>query len=134
MNDCSPAMVRIVVDRAFGERLASLPLENPVWIVDSDFNQPFVQLLRSERSEDYLHGITTFSGNPEENPAGDLLNMLGTIDEHHNQHASNPPYSLLEVIGCQPFERVLTALAELGFQILSSTLEGFIASNQPAKD
>lgn len=79
-----------------------------------------------------MHGVTTFQASSDDSAESDLISMLGTIDEHHGQYAADPPYSLLEVIGCLPSEMVRDALAELGFHVISSTSEGFSASNKVA--
>jgi hypothetical protein len=40
-----PYTVYVVVDPNFGERLASLPIGIPVWIVDTPSNKPVAQRL-----------------------------------------------------------------------------------------
>ena len=108
-----------------------LPPNDPVWIVESQFNDPVVQRLWSEaeRPEDYLHGITTFQPSSDGSAESDFLGMIETIHKHHGQYAADPPYSLLEVIGCSSSEPVRAALAELGFRVTSFTSEGFSATN-----
>jgi hypothetical protein len=132
MNVSSPYRVRIVVDSMFGDRLAELPADEPVWIINSPVNTPVAQRLWTERPDhNHLTAITTFraaSGNEED----DLLCILGTVDEHHGQYSADPPYSEIEVIGCCASEQIIAALSELGFVLTSSIPEGFHASRRTA--
>ena len=122
----SPSLVRVIVDPNFGERLASLSSNSPAWIVESPPNTAVAQRLRRERPE---YDVTTFRAGRDGGAESDLLGMLGTIDEHHGEHAAGPTYSFLEVIGCLPSEQVNAALAELSFHVISSWSDGFCATN-----
>jgi len=52
-----PHKVYVVVERAFGEQLASLPPGVPVWIVNTPSNRLVAEQLRRERKqEDHLTG------------------------------------------------------------------------------
>src|SRR3954471_14826773 len=94
-------MVRIVVDREFGERLAEFRDDVPVWIVGSSDNTAVVQRLRAERqTQDHLTGITVF--NDFAGTAADLLrSQLDNVDLHHGVYSANPPCAVLEVIGVE---------------------------------
>ncbi|MBI5685419.1 MAG: hypothetical protein HZC54_10080 [Verrucomicrobia bacterium] len=128
-----PYRVRVVVDPAFGERLATLPANEPVWVIDSPSNTPVAHRLWKERpAANHLSGITTFQPSSESNPEDDLLAELDTIDLHHGYYSADPPYSILEVIGCAPSERVRATLTEFGFSIDSISSDGFIAVCQDA--
>ena len=121
-----PYRVHVVVDPAFGQRLADLPADEPVWVVASPINEPVIRQLWQQRpTKSHLDGITLFQshGSPEDA----LLGNLGTIDLHHGEYSAQPPYSLLEVVGCQPSEEVRSALAELGFSITATSPQGFSA-------
>ncbi len=132
VNVDSPYRVRIVVDPTFGERLASLLANEPVWIIGTPENRVVAERLWTEHPDcSHLTGITTFQ--PGSSGAEDeLLSILGTVDEHHGDYSADPPYSILEVIGCSASDDVVAALDELGFIVTSSTVEGFNASNQVA--
>ena len=125
-----PYLVRIVVDLSFGERLASLPEGEPVWIIESASNTPVAHRLRTERPKDYLDGITTFTPGSGSSAEGELIRILETVDEHHGEYSADPPYSLLDVIGCSPSEHVRSALAELEFAVTEQTSDGFRAARQ----
>jgi hypothetical protein len=45
MSITSPYRVHVVVDPAFGQRLADLPAGEPVWVVASTINEPVVRQL-----------------------------------------------------------------------------------------
>ena len=124
----TPDIVRVVVDRSFGERLAALPPSQPVWIVDSPLNTPVASRLWQERpTETHLSGITTFKPAASGSAEAELLAQLQTIDLHHGEYSADPPYSALEVFGCAPSGSVSAALREIGFAVHSTTRDGFIA-------
>jgi len=61
-NVFSPYKVSVVVDREFGEQLATLAPGVPVWIVDTPTNKAVAKRLWKERPHDNsLTGITTFN-------------------------------------------------------------------------
>src|SRR4051794_31871527 len=98
----SQVLVRVVVDREFGERLEALPRAVPVWIVDSPGNTAAAARIRQEYSDPCEAGITTFRAYPQMSPERLFLAELATIDLHHGEYSQNPPYSAIEVIGCAP--------------------------------
>jgi hypothetical protein len=132
MKVFSPYRVRVIVDPGFGERLTSLPPGEPVWIVESSTNTPVAQRLWSERpNENALTGITTFvshSGTPEDN----FLAVLDAVDEHHGVFSADPPYTLLDVIGCPASEGIIQALAKLSFRVAENAAQSFHASRNVA--
>ncbi|MBE7158417.1 MAG: hypothetical protein INR62_08290 [Rhodospirillales bacterium] len=126
MSITSPYRVHVIVDPASGRRLADLPADEPVWIVAGPINEPIVRQLWQQRlTKSHLDGITMFRshGSPEDA----FLGELGTVDLHHGEYSAQPPYSLLEVVGCPPSEEVRSALTEFGFSIIASSPEGFSA-------
>jgi hypothetical protein len=127
----SPYRVFVIVDPEFGERLMSLPKDEPAWIMKSETNTPaLIRLLRERPSSNHLTGITTFDRNLELTPEEELMDLLWTIDLHHGEHSAKPPYSILQVNGCTPSADIRSALAEFGFGIESPSEDGFIAVRQ----
>ena len=119
------------MDPTFGERLASLPAHEPVWIIDSPANTPVAHRLWRERpAENHLTGITTFKSGGNCSPEEELLAQLGTIDLHHGEYSANPRYTVIEVTGCTPSDRIRGSLAERGFTVDSLSSNGFIAVHQ----
>ena len=64
--------VCIIFRTDFGERLRTLDLSTPIWIVQSADNDPVISDVWRAKAGN----ITKFD-------AQDLLSLLGTIDEHH---------------------------------------------------
>jgi len=120
--------VRVVVDPNFGERLAELPAHEPVWVIDSQANTPVAHRLWKERpAENHLTGITTFKPGSKFRAEEELLGQLDTIDLHHGEYSASPPYTVIEVMGCPPSDRVRAALGEFGFTVDSLSPDGFTA-------
>ena len=127
----TPYRVKIVLDPNFGERLAALPVNEPVWIIDSTANTPIALQawkMRPNRN-DHLTGITTFKPVAAFDPEEELLAQLAPIDLHHGNYSADPAYSLLEVIGCAASDRIRAALAEFGFEVQESSANGFTATH-----
>ena len=123
-----PYKVYIVVEREFGEQLAKLPPDAPIWIVNTHPNRAVAERLWKERNqEDHLTGITTFNDLKTSSAEDLLISELDTIDLHHGSHSANPPYTILEVIGASPSERVKTELSEYGFDEFHVNASGFCA-------
>jgi len=126
-----PYTVYVVVDPNFGERLASLPIGIPVWIVDAPSNKPVAQRLWRERAEvNHLTGITTYNFLQDASPEETLLEELDTIDLHHGPYSADPPFTRIEVFGTPFSETIRLALADYGFNQFSSTTDGFVATRQ----
>ena len=125
----SPYRVRVVVDPHFGQRLTTLPLGEPVWIIDSDENTHVAREAWKQRpnSNDHLTGITTFRSVAGYDAEEELIAQLGPIDLHHGVYSADPPYSILEVVGCTASAKLRDALAGYGFAIEESSPNGFRA-------
>jgi hypothetical protein len=126
-----PYKVYIVVDRSFGERLASLPQGVPIWIVDTPVNTPVARRLWKEREgteNPHLTGITTFHGSGAIAPESILVDELDTIDLHHGSFSADPPYTQLEVFGARLCEETRTELSQYGFDEFEVTPDGFRCS------
>jgi hypothetical protein len=118
----------VVVDPAFGERLAPLPAGEPVWVIDTPINAPVAQRLwRERKNENHLTGITTFKPSADASPDQEVIRMLDTIEEHHGEYSADPPYSILEIIGCPDSERLRSALGEFGFHVEASISGSVVA-------
>lgn len=125
----SPYKVYVIVDRQFGEKLALLPSDNPVWIVDTPINKMVVQRLWGEnQTKEHLVGITTFIDSTAASPEDLFLNELDVVDLHHGQYSADPPYTVLEGIGTPLTEKIKSALSDLGFNEFTFLPAGFSAS------
>lgn len=124
----SPYRVSVVVDREFGEQLATLTPSVPVWIVDTPINKAVAQRLWKDRPLDNsLTGIATFDYLESASPEDILVSMLDTIDLHHGSHSADPPYTIIEVFGTRLSDRIRAELSEFGFNEFQSTLTSFRA-------
>ena len=132
MKVFSPYRVRVIVDPGYGERLTSLPPGEPVWIVESPINTPVAQRLWSERpNETAVTGITTFVSHPG-TPEDNFLAVLDEVDEHHGVFSADPPYTLLDVIGCPASDSIIEALTKLSFRVTENVAHSFHASRNIA--
>jgi hypothetical protein len=124
-----PYKVYAVVDREFGEQLAALESGVPVWIVKTPLNLLVAERLWNKGNPSHhLTGITVFNDCASMSPEQLFLGELGTIDLHHGDYSSDPPYTILEVLGAQLTEAVKAALIEFGFNELHPGASGFSAS------
>jgi hypothetical protein len=127
-----PYKVIVVVDRAFGKRLDSIPRGVPVWIVDSPANRAEVEKVWREYPEpSHLRGITLFTSVEGLSEERSLLGQLDTVDLHHGEYSADPPYSVLEVVGVMLTDAIQTALEQLGFTEIHPTESGFRAVQSP---
>src|SRR2546429_8130973 len=103
-----PYKVYVVVEREFGEQLATLAPGVPVWIVNTPLNRAVAQRLWKERNQKgHIWNLSSVE---------DLLvSELDTIDLHHGPHSSNPPCTILEVLGVPLSDRIKAELAQYGF-------------------
>lgn len=87
---------------------------------------------RTARDDDHLTGVSTMLSayNFGETREDQFLdNWLGTIDEHHNAHSTDLPYTVLDVVGVPLSQRIRDVLmGELGFEDCNPTETGFIAT------
>lgn len=126
-----PYEVFAVVDRQFGEKIAALPPGSPVWIVGTRINRTVVERLWKERpQESHLTSITVFNDSEGSSTEDLFVSHLDTIDLHHGIHSSDPPYTILEVLGTALTKRIETNLAAFGFNEFTSIREGFRAVRQ----
>lgn len=124
----APYKVYVVVDPSFGERLATLPEDTPVWIVDTPTNSAVAHRLWKVRTPNHLTGITTFQVDLSSSPDANLIAKLDMIDLHHGPFSADPPYSQLEVFGTRLSNEIRTELSRYGFIEFEVTPEGFRCS------
>ena len=104
--------VAIVFDRQFGDRLATLVMRTPVWIVESNANRAAISEA-SNRATEWPHiSVTVFR------PPGDLKHLLSQIGQPKR----------VDVIGLPLSDDAKEALTDAGFTKIAETSEGFRAS------
>jgi hypothetical protein len=123
-----PCRVFVVVDRHYGQRLTELARSGPVWIMDTPANRTVAQQIwTADPNRSHLEGVTTFKS-PEGSSSEDILiNELDTIDLHHGTYSTNPPYTVLDVIGTAITARLRAELAQFDFDEFQETAQGFRA-------
>lgn len=127
----TPYRVFVIVDRDFGERLAALPSEVPVWIVDTSKNKQVAHRLWKERpAESHLTGITTFNDIKGSSAEELFLGIIDTVDLHHGSYSASPPYTIVAVLGVNLTDRIKTELSVYGFSEFQPNSEGFSAIRQ----
>lgn len=111
MNDT----VALVLDPEFGDRIRRIrETARAVWAVSSAVNRRFEALatmlvVRGATAEEWF------------------LNHLDTVDQHHNAYSEEPPYSVLDVYGCQLTSEVERHLPLFDFKKFESRPYGFRA-------
>lgn len=104
--------VAIVFDADFGDRLATLAMRMPVWIVESNANRPAVSDAMNRATEWPHISVTVFR------PTDDLKHLLSQIG--HPQR--------VDVIGLRLTDDVHDAMRAAGFANVVVTSDGFRAT------
>jgi len=127
MRNKAQLRVWIIVDKLFGEQLAELPQDDAVWIIASDVNTPFVNLLWQKDLPTYHPNLTVFKAIETDTPEEALLAILFTVDEHHGYASFEIPYRELQVVGCLPSPEIHLFLDDLELKLTKQTAIGFVA-------
>ena len=123
--------VVLVLDPNFGQRLTDLASHSHVWIVDTPANRLIAEKYWQDNPEHKLEtGITTFKVNDNETVEEMSLRILDSIDLHHGQYSSDPPYSRLEIIGLSVTQEIKCTLEELGFEVIEQTAGGILSARR----
>ena len=121
--------VLLVLDRDYDGELASVPANTHVWLIDSPVNRQVAANYRALHEGSGVEtGATTFKAADDDPPSETCLSVLNDIDLHHGEYSSNPPYSVLEVVGAQLSNSIQRAIEALGFSKFESTKNGFRAT------
>jgi hypothetical protein len=118
--------VILVLDRNYGAELSSVP-DGHIWLIESPSNLEAAASYWARHESTVEHGVTTFKAADSESGSEMCLNILNTIDLHHGEYSSDPPYSVLEVVGAPLNHSVKAAIETFGFSRFESTINGFRA-------
>jgi hypothetical protein len=122
--------VALVVDPNYASRLRELADRVHVWVAESPENtratESYWASLPPGSGYDIESGITKFT------PTGESMEdwcvgVIASLDVHHNQYSHDPGYTVLEVYGAAPSERITAAFSHLGFSEFEPTEAGFLA-------
>jgi hypothetical protein len=120
--------VILIVDRNYSADLATLASDCHVWLIESAGNSESAASYWTTYPESNRgSGLTTFAAADDESGPEACLKILKTIDLHHGACSSDPPYSVLEIVGAPLSRSVKTAIEALGFSRFESTDNGFRA-------
>lgn len=124
---CSGARaVALVLDPHFGGRTAAIVQQMPVWILSSTENDLAVQAVRTAGRH---LPVTLLLARPNESLKNTLERALYAIDEHCGAESESHPYDSLCVYGVT-WNLAPETLAELGFESITQTTEGFTATKR----
>ncbi len=134
-----PHKVGLVVERNFGQRIATLARLFHVWSIESPSNTPFIQQFwdggqKVSESDSLSSGITSFVADDKESPEEVCARIAGDVDEHHGEFAHDPPWSELEVFGVKLSTRLREVFTDIGATTFEPTQEGFICRRTLAGD
>ena len=120
--------VALVLDPDYGDKLTSLADVSHVWVIDTPSNRAVASEYWAQNPTYQAElGITTFNSE-NKSRLESCLNILEAVDTHHGPHSSDPPYSVIEVIGLPLTDDAKAAIEGLGFETFETTVEGFRAT------
>lgn len=121
--------VSIVVEPEFGERLATVATQSPVWIADTPANRAAAERSWSSRSNEAGVDVTTFKVVEGHSGESWCAEILPTIALHFGAYDDIPPsYDAVDVIGTHPSPRLVELLASTGHTVIRDFPRGFRAS------
>jgi hypothetical protein len=126
----SPHHVSIVTDRSFAERLPALARRLHVWLCRTPDNERAAKEIWAAIAPGAFSldsGVTLFDVGADQSPAQMLLGILDVVTLHHGEHSHEPPWSVIEVVGCPLTEDVREAFAEHGATVEADGVLGFVA-------
>jgi hypothetical protein len=120
--------VILVLARNYGAELSRVPMDGHVWLIESPANREAAASYRALQPESNVEtGVTTFTVADDDTGSEACLKILETIDLHHGEYSSDPPYAVLEIVGAPLSRPVKKAIEALGFIRFESTDIGFRA-------
>lgn len=128
----APHRIGIVLDPEFGRRLSQLARQFHLWVVVSDANTPAIRdswrdEATKETGDPLASGVTSFEMSPGESREDVCARLLETVDDHHGEHAHEPPWSEIEVYGLAITPRLQSLFTDFGAEEFTATASGFIA-------
>ena len=120
--------MHVIVAPDFGEKLASLPVNEPSWIADTPANKPVVERMWAQK----LPGITSFRIDEKTGTGDWLVSILDQIELHHGEYSQSPPYSVLCVYGASLSCELRKELECYGFTEFEATDYGFVGHKMAA--
>ena len=123
--------VGLILDAAYGARLASLADRMHVWAMESPDNRAAAEVVWPKYGPGTVdRGVTLFTRTDEMNEP-QWSGLLGMIDLHHGPLSEDPPYEAVEVFGNPLTNDLRRWLKASGFGASFATAEGFRAERIP---
>lgn len=115
--------IALVLNPDFGDRVAPLARQMPVWILSSPVNDRSAQVACLALDPGRITTLRRLTG---EDAADTLARALYAIDEHHGESSPQAPYDTLWIYGTSV--GVPESLAsELGFTTITTIRDGLKA-------
>ena len=120
----NPVTIAIVLDPLFGEQIARLVAEGPVWATGSIANREAVEKCwKASPENDVTYWTEPRSGKSEE----EWLDILDDIELHHSEDWAGPGIAAIRVFGASATPAAQSALREFGYEVTETTPDGFRA-------
>ena len=124
-------VVEVIVERRFDGALISIARVHPVWIVESDFNKPRIDMAREHIRAEDLFEISSFV------PSGlgleqEVIDVMPNVYTHYNW--SSPRYEWIWVRGTGLTDEIRAEMEEYGFTVDVSRSDGFVLKVHPDRD
>ncbi len=120
--------VAIVLDPAYGDRVAALATKMHVWMCESPANidaaRRFWEGESKDESDPLATGITTFRPIAGASPEEVCAAILNDVEEHHGEYAHEPPLSAVLVVGARALSPLKEALEQRGLSKFSEDESG----------
>jgi hypothetical protein len=123
----TPVTVSAILDPAFGERIAALACDGPVWVTPSELNRAAVENYWKSR-EPNAHSVTYWSTPRTGDTEEEWLGILDDLELHHSRDWAGPGIARVRVVGAPLTTAAENALGEFGYSVVSTTPFGFVAS------
>jgi hypothetical protein len=124
--------VAIVVEPEFTGHLIELARHKDVWIADTPHNRAMAEDLWRRETRDSYCSLTTFQIDSSAPPERWVINILGTVDEHHGLCSEWAVDVELEVRGVNATANIQVTLQECGSFVIEELNDGFIARRTPS--
>jgi hypothetical protein len=123
-----PHKVAIVIEPDFGDRLVPLSRRLHVWVCDTPAKRAAAHTIWGDDPiYDLESGVTIFEFAPDASRPEVIAAVLDDVDLHHGEFSHDPPWSVIEVIGCSPTESLSAAFAAFGAQLSAVGLDACVA-------
>lgn len=116
--------VALVLNPVFGDQIADIASEMPVWVLSSSDNAGGIRRARQSYPNQQ---VTELLPRGTESSADLLARALLNVDEHYGPDSSSDPYEAVLVYGAQPADVPSELAAECGFKTIEQQPYGFIA-------